>query len=238
MNALLKFSALALALGATFSAHASPKINFYTSVQVVDGPFGGTLLASMTSEVVGAGFSGELRSAVYSNGLQGTDIYYQFFNYSGSANAIGSIGQHGVGSTDLFNTEKFFIGAWYAQTNAAFGMFTAGTAKAGETWSYLSGYCTETCGTSYLTTTEFLSSGVIPGTEVLAGIAPGTASYTGVVRTFGNGPSAYTLGAFDVDGQPASAFISTVPEPEIYAMLIGGLGLLGALARRKKNKQA
>jgi hypothetical protein len=32
--------------------------------------------------------------------------------------------------------------------------------------------------------------------------------------------------------------ITSVPEPETYAMLLAGLGLMGAVARRRKNKQA
>lgn len=32
--------------------------------------------------------------------------------------------------------------------------------------------------------------------------------------------------------------VAAVPEPETYAMLIAGLGLMGAVARRRKNKQA
>lgn len=32
--------------------------------------------------------------------------------------------------------------------------------------------------------------------------------------------------------------VATVPEPETYAMLLAGLGLMGAVARRRKDKQA
>ena len=36
----------------------------------------------------------------------------------------------------------------------------------------------------------------------------------------------------------ANATVTPVPEPETYAMMLGGLGLLSLLARRKKNTQA
>jgi hypothetical protein len=47
------------------------------------------------------------------------------------------------------------------------------------------------------------------------------------------------------DGFPHSVFYdnitvnmaSAVPEPESYAMLLAGLGLMGAIARRRKAKQ-
>ena len=32
--------------------------------------------------------------------------------------------------------------------------------------------------------------------------------------------------------------ISPVPEPEVYAMFMAGLGLMGLIARRRKNGQA
>lgn len=35
-----------------------------------------------------------------------------------------------------------------------------------------------------------------------------------------------------------SASVSAVPEPETYAMMLAGLGLMGAIARRRKAKQA
>ncbi|MEG1118645.1 MAG: FxDxF family PEP-CTERM protein, partial [Janthinobacterium sp.] len=35
-----------------------------------------------------------------------------------------------------------------------------------------------------------------------------------------------------------SGYVSAVPEPETYAMLLAGLGLVGFMARRRKNKSA
>jgi PEP-CTERM motif len=41
--------------------------------------------------------------------------------------------------------------------------------------------------------------------------------------------------AFETDNH---AFITAVPEPETYAMLLAGLGLMGAIARRRKSRVA
>jgi hypothetical protein len=39
------------------------------------------------------------------------------------------------------------------------------------------------------------------------------------------------------DNIRVSAPVAAVPEPETYAMLLAGLGLMGAIARRRKAKQ-
>jgi len=41
-----------------------------------------------------------------------------------------------------------------------------------------------------------------------------------------------------VDGSFGIRQVATVPEPETYAMMLAGIGLLGAVARRRKSKQA
>jgi hypothetical protein len=74
---------------------------------------------------------------------------------------------------------------------------------------------------------------------VLHGIAPGTASYTGSFQgAFGNGSPTYALGTLYVDGLSVNALVSTVPEPETYALMLAGLGVIGAAVRRRKNSQA
>ena len=56
-------------------------------------------------------------------------------------------------------------------------------------------------------------------------------SYTG--KVFSGSKLNYTLTSNILPTVPAP-----VPEPETYAMLLAGLGLMGAIAKRRKDKQA
>lgn len=59
-------------------------------------------------------------------------------------------------------------------------------------------------------------------------------------------PSVYTPtdqvlknGSFgQIQYNPGTWTVASVPEPETYAMIMAGLGLMGVVARRRKNKQA
>jgi hypothetical protein len=220
-------------------------------VPVVDGPFSGTLLASMTSYFSGDGFSGELRCAAYSNDQfagdqRGTDFYYQILNDSRLLKPIQGISQFGTGTIDNFPHVSGLDKGWVAQNDAAFGIFTTGTAKAAFVTTSVTGYCnTFSClnFASRVTTNfvgfDWLGSGPIMDHPVLHGIAPGTASYTGAFQgAFGNGSPTYALGTLYVDGQFVNALVSTVPEPETYALILAGLGVVGGAIRRRKNLQA
>jgi 5'-nucleotidase len=43
---------------------------------------------------------------------------------------------------------------------------------------------------------------------------------------------------FDLQGRQIDVAVAAVPEPETYAMLLAGLGLVGAIARRRRERQA
>ncbi len=68
------------------------------------------------------------------------------------------------------------------------------------------------------------------------------------LSTASNAPTSINWFAYHYDwvnggaqGNPVefgTATVSAVPEPETYAMLLAGLGVMGAVARRRKAKQA
>ena len=65
--------------------------------------------------------------------------------------------------------------------------------------------------------------------------------YTGLVNL--NGPTTLTFSAAGLSdslgGSLDNVSVTTaVPEPETYAMMLAGLGLMGAIARRRKSKTA
>ncbi|MBK9444344.1 MAG: PEP-CTERM sorting domain-containing protein [Comamonadaceae bacterium] len=50
-----------------------------------------------------------------------------------------------------------------------------------------------------------------------------------------------SLGTIEADGlldRVSVSAVSSVPEPETYAMMLAGLGLIGTIARRRRAKQA
>ena len=242
MPPIYKLATLGLALGAATFAQASP-LTSWTGVDLFNGPPTGlTLLSTMTTFFSGAGFSGELRSAAYSNAGT-TEVFYQILNNPGSTVSIGSISEFGEGGSfsDALSGNAF-KGGWETQTQSAFGIFAPGTAKAGSNMRFIYGYCNATScdNSSYSATTAFVGYDWIdsvPSTDsdVLKGIAPGTASYTGMKwAASGEGfPSSYALATFYIDGQSVMA-LAPVPEPQTYAMFMAGLGMIAAIIRRRK----
>lgn len=96
------------------------------------------------------------------------------------------------------------------------------------------------CGTSYKnvvtlgdgsTQYQLLGTGEPHGTIRFTG-AFSSVSWNSLSNEYWNG---FTVG---VQGTAQEVFTSAVPEPETYAMMLAGLGLMGAVARRRKAKQA
>ncbi len=67
------------------------------------------------------------------------------------------------------------------------------------------------------------------GLQLLTTFAPGTSSYAGTGSAYATGGTIrYDMVAL------SGSVISAVPEPQSYALMLAGLGVVGALARRRK----
>lgn len=216
MNHTMKHAALALALLGTFgSANATvltPNV-LTTSVDVVPTYFGGTLLDSAITNISNLSYNGIARTAVYDTGT-GMDFYYQFSNDITSMNGVERFTAFDFTSLGNSAVDVF-------QTSQAFGIFTAGTEPsdyADRTTANVIGFSFEPNGTSK--------------------IDPGTSSYTQIIRTNARYYVAGNFGLLDGIGDNAVGFAPAVPEPETYALMLSGLGLIGFIGRRRLSQQA
>jgi hypothetical protein len=217
MNISLKQTALALALlGAIGTAQATALIQLMptANVDTVASSFGGTLLDSATTLVSNISYNGTARTAVYDTGT-GLDFYYQFTNNASSKNGIERFTGYDFSSLGASVMSVF-------QTGAAFGMFTAGT---------------ETSDYADRTALGVIGFNFVPNAH--SKINPGTTSFTQIIRTNARSYTVGNFGLLDGIGDNAAGFApaSAVPEPESYAMLLAGLGMIGTIIRRRKAKR-
>jgi hypothetical protein len=147
-----------------------------------------------------------------------------------------------------FSGTSVTVGTWLA-SSSAFNIVqnTAGTLASlmdnGSQGTFLefSGLVTVTNGQTFTVTHDDGLTLIINGIDL--GFNPGptapvvtTATYTGTSGTF-----AFELLYGECCGGPAVLqvdlpFTAAIPEPESYAMLLAGLGMLGFMARRRKQE--
>jgi len=216
------FGALGCA-GATVFEPSQPPIPFATLSQSAlpgtsappPGPSlnpGGTLLDTLITTLVAATFSGTVRTAVYERPEPGAglDFYYQFSNDAQSQNAIARLT---AASFQGFTTDVF-------QLSGGFGVFEEGNNPAA--------------------TADRSSDGKTIGFNFTAGtenaLDPGDTSYVLVIRTDAPHYVQGTMGIINGSAESVLAF-APIPEPETYALMLAGLGLLG-YARRRNLKHA
>lgn len=217
MKLNLKHSALMVVLlgSAAITQATTLGLNAPTNtVAQTAGSFGGVLLDSAITPISNISYNGIARAAVYDTGT-GLDFYYQFSNDASSQNGLERFSMYDFSSLGATAVDVF-------QTGAAFGIFTAGT---------------ETSDGADRTGMGVIGFSFIPNMQ--SKINPGTTSFTQIIRTNARQYTAGNFGLLDGIGDNAAGFaVSAVPEPETYAMLLAGLGLICSIVRRRANKQA
>ena len=205
-TAVLTSLLIATSISSAWATNIPP--NSSQPVTVVPNFFGGTLVDQAATHIFTPTYSGWARTAVYAT-TTGYDFYYQFSNDAGSSG--------GVDRLTGFDYSGWNVDAY--QTASAFGIFQAGNNDVDTVDRDLG---------------EVVGFNFSPATG--GKIQPGTSSYTGILRT---NATNYKLGAFGIiDGFTANApgFAPAVPEPETYAMMLLGVGVL-AWVRRNKAKE-
>lgn len=215
MKLMTKTSVAALVLLGTLSGAQATMLANNSSVNSVDyspTSFGGILLSQATTLISNISYNGTARTSVYDTG-SGLDFYYQFTNNASSANGVERFSGY-----DFSSLGSSIVGVF--QTNAAFGQFIVGS---------------ESSDGADRTSSGVVGFSFIPNGQ--SKINPGTTSFTQIIRTNARNYTAGNFGLLDGIGDNAAGFAPTsaIPEPETYSMLLAGLGLMGAIARRRSK---
>jgi PEP-CTERM motif len=186
------------------------------------------------------GFSNSHSSTIYYFGQPDTTSYGQVFNTSGGTLANWSFyaDSGNAGNLELvianWNGAKatgpaLYQSSIFAYTGGAQALSFSGINSALSAGSYI----------AYLTVagvTGAANSVGIAGSNTNGGMSGGFR----FLNSAGTDPLVLSnsWNSWNVPNMQYSAnFVSAVPEPETYAMMLAGLGLIGTIARRRKAKQ-
>jgi hypothetical protein len=215
-----KLTAVAVALTGAVGGAQATQLLFNTPTTGVDSAytfFTGTQVDSATTLINNASFNGTATTAVYKTAAGTLDFYYQFSNNASSANGVErftgwDFTALGSGSVEVYQTD----------TASANGLFHAGT---------------ENSDYADRTSLGVIGFNFVPNSQ--SKINPGQTSFTQVIHTNATSYVAGNFGLLDGIGDNAAGFaVAAVPEPETYAMMLAGLGLMATIARRRKAKKS
>ena len=202
----------------------------------------GTLLEYVSTDISTATFTGEVRAAVFDGKEAGVnlDFYYQFSNYGGSADAIArlAVGGYSGMTVDVrqdggmwgdFVRGMEAVSTVDMSSDGTLGFNFAPTGVlAGRTTTVLR---VRTAATSFV---DGLM-GVIDGTATFApAFAPGASGIPGGGGGIPGGGGGLPGGGGGEVPEPPTA---EIPEPETYALMLAGLGMLGFAGRRRQQAE-
>jgi len=216
MKTTLKIGAALAMAGAIGSAHAA---DVAAGSGPTAGPPGiaaalGTLLDSISTAITTPTFNGTARAAVYDGPEDGMNLnfYYQFSNNSGGeGDNLHAIARMTAGGFNDWATDVF-------QSSDSFGDFVAGTVAAN--------------------TVDRGNTGVVGFNFTPGGVMPGESTNVMEIRTNATDYTSNWMAVIDGTSGFGPAFSPTaaIPEPETYAMMLAGLGLLGFVGKRRMGR--
>lgn len=215
MKTTLKIGAALAMAGAIGSAHA-------LDVAASSGPTAGpptiaaalgTLLDSISTAITTPTFNGTARAAVYDGPEDGMNLnfYYQFSNNGGEDDTLSAISRMTAGGFGDWATDV-------SQSSTSFGDFVAGTVAAN--------------------TVDRGGTGVVGFNFTPGGVMPGESTNVMEIRTSATDYTSNWMAVIDGTAGfgPAFAPTAAIPEPETYAMMLAGLGLLGFVGKRRLGR--
>jgi len=210
----VKTAALVAATFATFGfAQATPLPvgSPPIAIDTADLPVG-SFLASAIGTVNGGGFTGTARTAVYRETATGQlDFIYQFTD----------LGPSSVVSVSGANFDNFVTNVFQNPSLAnPGGIFITGTVGADLAQRSSTGDVVEFLFTSAGTTSQLVTNTTSFVMQVRTNATNFTSGFMGVLGSGGGNQPGF---------QPTAA----IPEPETYAMMLAGLGLMGFVARQR-----
>lgn len=142
--------------------------------------------------------------------------------------------------TFKFDSDGFDAGTLIGQTLNGQFSFDDATLTAATEWLPVSSFSFQLGGQTYTLTAEELgaaaatfSNGQVNGVEAVA-MNVATRAFSFVGGSFG-APFVFYIDSEGTDlGAANLSFTAAVPEPQTYALMLGGLGLVGWMARRRK----
>jgi hypothetical protein len=183
-------------------------------------------------------YSSQVGRALYGPSLNGTTATWQGMQFT--ATTSGYLTSVLAPMTTAWNpkqTADVQLSLWSDGGSIPLGMIESSTAQVGSTFpAPVLGWNWQ--GTSFLQQGQsywLVAQTYTPNATVSWQYVPGYLSTSAVTASTGGGQTAWTVYYGNGGEMAMSVMVNAVPEPEIYAMLLGGFGLLGWMTNRRKR---